>query len=289
MRELTQEELKQVELEILKDVARFCDKNNIRYYLGGGTLLGAVRHQGFIPWDDDIDISMPRPDYERFFKIYNGSNRRYLAKCVETYPDYWRTFGKVFDRRTYLKEDSICLEKKGNGVFIDVFPIDGIPDSRIKQILLGKEQEFLNFLYHGSAWTYTQSHKYDDSIDEFAKLKNIIRTVFKFCAVTFLHPLPTHKLIRIINRNASREKYDSSNMIGAIVDCAHGADCEIIEKAIFEPRIKFNFENEEFWGPKGYDAYLRNLYGNYMILPPKKRQVTHHDFRAFIYNQSEEL
>lgn len=281
MRELTQEELKQVELEILKDVARFCDKNDIRYYLGGGTLLGAVRHQGFIPWDDDIDISMPRPDYLKFLALYNQSTDEYKVDAIEINPQYWRTFAKVFDQRTWLQEDNIRGKKKGNAVFIDVFPIDGIPDSKWKQFLLYKEQEFLNFLYHGSAWTFTKSHKYDDLAVRYSKLKTIIRTALKFIAVTLLRPLPTQKLIWLINLNAQRTSYEESKYIGAIVDCAHGAACERIEKKIFEPRMEFLFEGKYFWGPKGYDIYLKNLYGDYMVLPPMKNRVTHHDFKAF--------
>lgn len=281
MRELTQEELKQVELEILKDVARFCDKNDIRYYLGGGTLLGAVRHQGFIPWDDDIDISMPRPDYERFFATYNGSNNQYVARAIETDSNYWRTFGKVFDSRTYLEESYIRVPQKLNAVFIDVFPIDGLPSSSIKRMLRGRTQEFLTVLYRGSACSYTVSHKYNDSEKSNANFRNLMRSLLKFIAITFLRPLPTKSLIRLINYNAQRNDYESSDIIGAITECTHGARREFIQKSIFEPRRKFLFEGEQFWGPKGYENYLRNLYGDYMSLPPKEKRITHHDFKAY--------
>ena len=281
MQPLTTEEIKKIEFDILKNVAEFCDKHKIRYYLGGGTLLGAVRHKGFIPWDDDIDISMPRTDYLRFIKEYNGFHRHYTVKAIETNPDYWRTFAKVFDTRTWLKEDVIRVPKKGNGVFIDVFPIDGIPDSRFRQLLLFKEQELLNFLYHGSAWNYTKSFKYKDSKSRLAGLKGTIRTVLKFIAITLLYPLPTNRLIRLINDNASRYRYDECKYIGALVDCAHGASCEKMVKEEFEPRIQFDFEGEKFWGPKGYKEYLTSLYGDYNELPPVENRVTHHDFEAF--------
>lgn len=281
MRELTIEELKSVELDILKNVADFCDKNNIRYYLGGGTLLGAVRHKGFIPWDDDIDISMPRPDYERFIHLYNGTQPNYMVKSIEIDPEYWRTFAKVFDNRTYLEEKNIRVKKRGNGVFIDVFPIDGLPESKMKRFLLFKTQEFLNFLYHSSAWNYTKSYKFADSASRFSVVKGYIRTALKFLAITILYPLPTHKIIVRINANAARNSYATAKYIGAIVDCAHGASCEMIEKKIFEPRIKFSFEGESFWGPKGYHQYLTNLYGDYMKLPPINRRNTHHDFKAY--------
>lgn len=281
MKKLTEKELKKIELEILINVAAFCDKHNIRYYLGGGTLLGAVRHKGFIPWDDDIDISMPRPDYIKFITSYNGTSPNYYVKSIEIDDTYWRTFAKVFDSRTFLFENTIRVKKEGNAVFIDVFPIDGLPKSWFKQQILFKQQEFLNFLYHGSAWNYTKSYKYNDSKSKFSSVKGWIRTIGKFIAITILYSLPTDKLIKLINRNASRWNFDDSEYVGAIVDCAHGAACEKILKKIFEPRILFEFEKNLFWGPKGYNEYLSNLYGNYMELPPIDKRVTHHDFEAY--------
>ena len=111
MKKIETEEMKKLELDMLIDVAKFCDENDIRYYLSGGTLLGAVRHKGFIPWDDDIDISMPRPDYLKFVSTYNGSSEFYQVQSIENNDKYWRTFAKVFDTRTYLKEDAIRMPK----------------------------------------------------------------------------------------------------------------------------------------------------------------------------------
>ena len=281
MRELTAEELKMVELDILKNVASFCDKNNIRYSLGGGTLLGAIRHKGFIPWDDDIDIMMPRPDYIKFLNTYNQSTEKYVVKAIENDAQYWRTFAKVFDNRTVLIEDTIRIPTPGNGVFVDVFPVDGLPCAKWKQQILFKVQEFLNFLYHGSAWNYTKSLKYADSKSSLASVKGNLRTILKFIAITLLYPLPTHKLIRLINWNASRTQYDYAKEVAAIVDCHYGGSREKMIKADFEIQIPVIFEGETFWAMGAYKEYLTNMYGDYMQPPPKEKQVTHHDFTAY--------
>lgn len=281
MRELTTEDIKKVSLDILKDVADFCDHHRLRYYICGGTLLGAVRHHGYIPWDDDIDILMPRPDYLEFVKTYKSDGSKYIVKSIENCPDYWRTFAKVFDTDTFLQEDAIRLPKKDNGVFIDIFPVDGLPASEFRQKLLFKEQEFLNFLYHGSAWGYTKSYKYADSKDKRANLKGKIRTILKYVAVTLLHPLPTYFLIRLINRNAMRYGYENCEYVAAIVDCHYGGEREKMPRKLFEKQRKFKFETEEFWGSEAWEIYLTNMYGNYMELPPVDKRVTHHDFKAF--------
>ena len=281
MKPLTSEELKNLELAILKNVAQFCDQHKIRYYLGGGTLLGAVRHKGFIPWDDDIDISMPRGDYLRFVHEYNGYHDNYTVKSIETDPKYWRTFAKVFDNRTFLVEDNVYVETPGNAVFIDVFPIDGIPGDGWRQWFFFRQQELLRTVFAGSAWSFTRSHKYEDSSSRFSDIKGLIRTFLKFIAICLFRPLPTSTLIRLINKNAAKYNYESCKYIGAIVECTHGAACEKMVKSEFEPRIQFDFEGERFWGPKGYKEYLTSLYGDYNTLPPVEKRVTHHDFEAF--------
>lgn len=281
MKQISDDDMKVLALTMLKDVANFCDSHNIKYYLCGGTLLGAVRHKGFIPWDDDIDIMMPRPDYLRFLESYNGSNSRYIVKGIENDETYWRTFAKVFDTATHLDESAIYLDKPDNGVFIDIFPVDGITTNTFKRAILFKEQEFLNFLYHGSAWTYTKSFKYADSFSRFAKIKGLIRTYLKYIAVTVLRPLPTYSLIKLINKNAQKTNYDGAKYVGTIVDCHYGAACEMLPKEGFEDAVKLPFEDDEFWVMGNYKLYLQNLYGDYMKLPPESSRVTHHDFVAY--------
>ena len=127
MKRVTPEELKTIQLDLLQKTADFCEQNGLRYFLCGGTLLGAIRHKGYIPWDDDIDIAMPRPDYDRFCMTFNQPNSVYRVKSLFTHPNYICAFAKVYDNRTLLKE----LHYKGIhfGVYIDILPVDGVKDS----------------------------------------------------------------------------------------------------------------------------------------------------------------
>ena len=131
MRDITElEELHQIELDMLKEIDRICRRENIQYYLAGGTLLGAVRHKGFIPWDDDIDIAMARDEYERFLKVMKKERHPYLKIfAMEFDKEYQYTFAKVVDTRTRLIEE-IGKDLPDMGVFIDIFPIDGLGNDR---------------------------------------------------------------------------------------------------------------------------------------------------------------
>lgn len=116
MKRLNADEMKVIELDMLKDISNFCDNNGIRYYLCGGTLLGAVRHKGFIPWDDDMDIAMPRPDYEKFLKMYNNYGHRYEVNGIENNPSWHSTFARVEDKCTVLYEGTL-KRSTGRGMF----------------------------------------------------------------------------------------------------------------------------------------------------------------------------
>lgn len=285
MEPLKIEEIKKLELAILKSVSEYCDKCQIRYYLGGGTLLGAVRHKGFIPWDDDIDIMMPRPDYIRFIEGFNGYNHTYFVKSVENDSSYVYTMAKVYDNRTYLIDNTLRKSLPYAGVFIDIFPIDGLPCSEVRQKLFFKEQELLNVILHASGMKYRYSHRYVDSKDRFSHLKGFIRTILKFIAISIFAFLPAAKLAKYINNNSMKYDYEVSQFIGAIVDCRHGGASEKMPKKEFEKRILFDFENNKFWGTGIYDFYLSSLYGDYMTPPSKENCLPHHDFIAYWKNK----
>lgn len=286
MRAIAAEELKQIELNILKDVAAFCDMNGINYFLCGGTLLGALRHGGFIPWDDDIDIAMPREDYLKFIKSYNGFNKNYQVNAIEIDSNWWIDIARVGDLRTIIYDKHWKKEYQKYHVFIDIFPLDGLPENKIKRNIFYYEQKLLGILHNGSACGYSFSKHYSDSKGSFIRLKNYIRTVLKYGAVTVFSLLNTQLLIKLIHKNAMRFQYATAKTIAIAVICCGGI-FEKAEKKSFDKKLKFAFEDTNFWGPAGYDEYLTNLYGDYMTPPPKENQVSHHDFEAFCLDTKE--
>ena len=126
MREIQFEEMKKIELNILIYFTEVCEENNLRYYLGGGTLLGAVRHKGFIPWDDDIDVMMPRPDFQKLLSLSINNENYNIIKPGTA--GYYYNFAKLVDTRTILEEKGI-KRIDGLGVYIDIFPLDGMPET----------------------------------------------------------------------------------------------------------------------------------------------------------------
>ena len=127
-REVTLDEMRVIQLDILDKIHDYCEKHNLRYSLSGGSLLGAVRHKGFIPWDDDIDIMMPRPDYEKFFANFNGTHGELTAQYYRNDKSYFFFMGKVYNNHTIMIEEGPCSSK--TGVYVDVFPIDGLPETQ---------------------------------------------------------------------------------------------------------------------------------------------------------------
>lgn len=126
MRKLSDSEVKEIQMHILDDVHEFCTANNLRYTLIGGSMLGAARHKGFIPWDDDIDIGLPRPDFERFMESYAPKQPYYKALDYRHDKNYVSAFAKVYDTRTHTRSVNIIDNRS---VYIDVFPIDGAPEN----------------------------------------------------------------------------------------------------------------------------------------------------------------
>ncbi len=280
MKELTIEELKEVELNILKDVAKFCEINKIQYFLCGGTLLGAIRHKGFIPWDDDIDIAMPRSDYERFFSLYNGSNNRYKADSLENNNNWHMSFGRVGDINTVLYEHTLKNKYKKYHAFIDIFPVDGIPNNPIKKKLLLLTQKFLGIIGNASAFSYTPSKHFSDSKENNIELKNKIRTYVKYIFITLCKGLNTQKIFSLVNSISKRYKIDNSNVIGLTV-YVWNWKFEILNKSSIHSYVKLPFEDTYFLGPIGYVEYLENTFGDYMTPPPKDRRVSHHNFNVY--------
>ena len=247
LRKLTVEECKKISLDILIDVAKFCDENNITYYLSVGTLLGAIRHKGFIPWDDDIDIMMPRPDFNKFintykhkyYKAYNPSNGMYY-------------YGKVYDSRTIKYEINIDYKKyEPLGVDIDIFPLDGIVN----------DEKIINKLYKRAC-----------SLEMLWRLSNqpIFYRKNPLKAINRIIPriIGTKRLVRMIEKNAQTYDYDSSDYVIRMRRSPNGFT-GALAKSVYEKDYAI-FEGKNFVIPKGYDEWLTKFYGDYMKLPPEE-------------------
>lgn len=270
MKKLDLNEIKMVELDILREVTAFCDKNNIIYYLTGGTLLGAIRHKGFIPWDDDIDIMMPRPDYIKFIKEYNKWDKKnYNITSVYNDKNTLIPYAKVCDTKTRKIERNIDYSDKFiRGIDVDIFPLDGLPNSynNAKNFII--LQQILNKIYVLLLTKYERH-------------KNKLINIFKFSIYIFLKALKTlnvinvYKITKIINSNSAKYDFYSSKFVAVSVFPHYGQN-EIALSYNFKKRIKVKFETDYFYVPLGYDEYLKGVYGNYMKLPPKSKRKTHH-------------
>ncbi|MBQ2657017.1 MAG: LicD family protein [Erysipelotrichaceae bacterium] len=253
-------EIRQISLDILKDVAAFCDENRITYYLACGTLLGAVKYQGFIPWDDDIDIMMPRPEYNRFIESYESERYRVLKPSSGMF-----FYAKVYDRVTLEEEIGIDYKKyRPIGVNIDVFPLDGIIDDEKTVERKRKTSNILEMLLRLS----NQPIFYRKN-----KLKAINRIIPRI--------IGSKNLVRMIERNASQYDYDKSDFVIRYKNTSNGFT-GALSKKIYEKTIDLSFEGYRFHVPSGYDEWLKRFYGNdYMITTPSQEERKTHQKNCY--------
>ena len=272
---MTIKELQQVSLEILKDVHEFCVENDIKYSLSGGTLLGAIRHNGFIPWDDDIDIQMPRPDYDRFIHTYQ-SKKGYKVYSREL-PGFDKkkmtyAWGRVCEtQNTFVDTGVRSWIQEKTGVWIDVLPCDGISsdpreaERHLKQVFkLSKQAARLGIKY--AAWSNMFK-----GINLIEKIKYAIK---KVCFI-FYNRNPFDDLFK----TKKRFDYADSEYFFAI---PHYGMREWQPKSNMESFILHKFENCEFYIMSGWDANLKSLYGDYMQLPSPEERVCH-DFNRYYW------
>lgn len=259
MKPISSQELKKIQIDILKRVAVFCDQHDITYFLAFGTLIGAIRHKGYIPWDDDIDIAMPRPDYDKFISLFNQENTHFQVISMETDRYYGFAFAKAHDTRTIINETQ--YHQDHFGVYIDIFPIDGIKDT--KQLYKLRR---INKCLHTKKANFTQR-----------KLsKKIINALGKI----ILLPFSTHYILEIIDRISRQCPYGSTSKAGCICDSVV-RERAMVDTDVFSGSLLHEFEGDLFKIPIGYDKWLRNIYGDYMKLPPEEKRVTHHVFEAW--------
>ena len=267
MKELTLEEIKEIELRNLCEFDAICKAHNFRYSLAGGTMLGAIRHKGFIPWDDDIDLMMPRPDYEKFIEYCKHNNTPFSMLCAETNNEYKYLFAKLCDRNTVLVEDATGTEC---GIYIDIFPIDGLGNTYEEAKCQLNQTRFKRELLVAANWkNFFRSKTRAWYIEP-------IRFAF-FVLSRFCKP---HRLINDIQKSLRKVDFEDCKYVGAVMGAYR--EREIQKASIWNELWDTEFENIKFSGVKDYDSYLSTLYGDYMKLPPKEKQVTHHSFKAYL-------
>ena len=254
--------LQETELEILREVIRVCEENNIHYFSVGGTTLGAIRHNGFIPWDDDIDIGMLRVDYEKFIHIAPKKlNKGYTISHFiyeNTTPTY---YAKVKKDGTEFVEGYTRNIKMHHGVFIDIMPYDRIPMNEKELIQYRRRVKFWNQLYIAKT-VYTSTflpskHK---------AIINCIRAVLH----VLLIPVPKNYLFKKTDK--AMRRYNNSNSTRFSSRALYRFDCDVTN--LF-PTKKHSFESIDINIPANADQILRTQYGDYMKLPPEEKRYSH--------------
>lgn len=263
MRPLSTDEAKKVELEILKDFAHFCDENNLTYFLAYGTLIGAIRHKGFIPWDDDIDLWMPRDDYNRLIEIFGERCKNKNLKLIDPHTAIARhSFIKVIDTRTLKIEQGVDYSNGNLGVDVDVFPIDGIPED---------EAEYKSWFDKLQNYYVT----FALNIGRPKTLKGIAKSIIY--RVLFGS---NKRVLKKADKLHSLYPYEQSAFVGA-VESAYNSINNRYDKMWYASSVEVEFENHMFKAPIGYDQILTKMYGDYMQLPPKDKQITHHTNKTY--------
>ncbi len=271
MKELTIQETQAISIEILHTIAVICEKQNFRYTLIYGTLIGAVRHHGYIPWDDDVDIMMPRPDYTRFLKYLKIHIKEYPNLQIfnrEECTEYPYMITRISDNRYIIKMEN---EKSfGIGVFIDIYPYDGLGNTKKEAVSYGLKGDRLSSLCYQA----TREHFAIETTT------SIFRKIIKY---------PVYLVAKLIGKDFFQNKlgklagikdYDYSKYIGCVVWLS-GGEKDIFLRKWFDETIMMKFGKYEFRVPKYYDEVLRNIYGNYMQLPPEKDRKGHHYYKVY--------
>ena len=263
MRNISVEELKHIEYRILKYIDSVCQRNSITYYLDAGTLLGAVRHKGFIPWDDDIDIIVPRDQYKQLLDIIDKDNTQYKSISAYNNPLYKYLFAKVVDSSTYLKEDNVP-DNPQMGVYVDIFPIDNLPNAKITREIVKRYAWILRqIMGHALIW----------------ERKGAIRgfTYSFLCLICYKYGWRRafNKFEKLANKLSIKRAKWYSNLADAPNKHFEW------DSSCFNGVKMVCFEGEMFPAPFGYDKVLRTYYDDYMKLPPLEKRVSHHSFDAY--------
>lgn len=269
-------ELQEVEFQLLKTFVEFCEKHNLKYFLVGGSALGAVRHQGFIPWDDDVDVALPREDYDRFIELgkkeFTGD---IFLQTYETDPNYPYNFAKLRNSNTTYVEATYCYTQMNHGIWIDIFPLDGVSKKSGKVTFAMKYKLFRVWF---RMWLIfprcatRRPRKWWWPLD-------ILLDLFMYPNYVWnIH----HHMNKRIDKIMKKKKYEECYYVANLQGAWFGR--EIIKREYFGEGRKAMFEGMEVMIPEKYDEFLTAIYGDYMKLPPEnKRCAKHHTKGADVH------
>ena len=250
--------LKEIEIDLLSRFIEVCERLNLRYFAIGGTLLGAVRHKGFIPWDDDIDVGMPRSDYEIFVKEGGRYfSDPYFLQTFSSDKEAIFPFAKLRDSGTTFIEKSAASLHINHGVYIDIFPLDGYPTSRIKGKILNWEKAILN-------------ERVLKGFIDLEHSNNLKRKI----VLSLTAPLSSQGAVKRFDKLIKKYDYEDSYLIANY--CGAWGKKEIVPKHWYGNGIQGTFESIEIMLPEKYDLWLTQVYGDYNKYPPLEEQVPHH-------------
>jgi len=258
---MTLKDIQDVSLDVLKEFHNFCVDNEISYSLGYGTLLGAVRHKGFIPWDDDIDVMMPRPDYDKFIKLYQD-NEKYGCFAAER-GNCLLAYARLVDcARTYVKTNA-PWNNRDTGIWIDIFPIDGVENDEEEYLKNAKKTWSI---WRKTIWARQALQKISFKFT-FKKLVTLIVKKLLFA----------NKIFKYRDQQLAIERkfdYDNSLFVSNLSILLYYKR-SYFPKRIFERYSEIQFEGFQFKAILDYSAFLKSVYGDYMKLPPENKRRTH--------------
>ncbi|MEA4965625.1 MAG: LicD family protein [Oscillospiraceae bacterium] len=269
MQELSLREIQMGEFGVLKTLISICEAQHLRCYLFYGTLLGAVRHQGFIPWDDDVDVIMPRQDYQALMEYLTAREAELRPlQLMSPYNnrDYIYPIARLCDTRYYV--DYQGAQEYGLGLFVDIYPYDGY-GATIEEAKANfrENQRLIQFI------SIAGSSKFVGST------RGALHTPLKFAAYCYARLKGAQYFIGKLEKKAAALSFEDNVYVGCSV--WDNEDRWIFKREWFEKTVCLPFEGESFPAPAGYDAALRQCYGDYMQLPPEEDRIGHHYYTAY--------
>ena len=271
LRVLTTKEIQDCSLEVMKFVDSFCRENRIKYCLAGGSLIGAIRHKGFIPWDDDLDIQLSRIEYNKLIHSFEDNSGKFKCFAPELGNSYL-PFARICDMQKTVAVPYCPWCKETTGVFIDIFAEDGVPDSidllnkRVKKL---RKQIGTLYQVRGAS-------------RRFSAEQNISRSLKLLAKKVLFGRYEINSLLNSIIIDFTEDNYIASNYVGVMQNPMYGVR-EHHRKKIFESYIDVPFEDACFMVVSDYDEVLRNIFGDYMKLPPEEKRVPGHSEHYFIW------